>query len=255
MTKLLAGKIAIITGTSNGIGKAAALLFLKEGCRVHGFDCDSARGKEMERDMQMQGYPFTFHEVNLLERSQIEKAVENCMRSDGRIDILFNNAGVSYVSPIELTEQRIFETTMGVNFEAVYYLCQLIYPQMKERGSGVILNTASELAFVAQPGFTAYCASKGAVLSFTRALALEAAQCGVRVNAICPGPIETSMLLAEFDNAENPVEERSSAEQTIPLGRFGKPEEIAEVALFLVSEKASFVQGAAWMVDGGKTVW
>ena len=254
MTKLLADKVAIITGTSNGIGKAAALLFLKEGCRVHGFDRDSKSGQEMVLDMQKQGYPFTFHEVNLLERAEIAQAVDNCMLIEGRIDILFNNAGVSYVSSIELTVQHIIDTTMGVNFEAVYYLCQLVYPHMKGRGTGVILNTASELAFVAQPGFTAYCASKGAVLSFTRALALEAAPYGIRVNAICPGPIETPMLLAEFDTAEDPIQERISAEQTVPLGRFGKPEEIAEVAAFLVSEKASFVHGAAWLVDGGKTV-
>lgn len=255
MEKSLAGKVAIITGTSSGIGKAAALRFLEEGCRVYGFDRDSERGQEMELELRTKDCPFIFHEVNLLDRSQIRQAVDNCMLREGRIDILFNNAGVSFVRPIEITEQQILETTMGVNFEATYHLCQLVYPQMKQRGAGVILNTASELAFVAQPGFSAYCASKGAVLAFTRSLALEAAPHGVRVNALCPGPVETPMLLAEFETGKDPQGERRGAELTIPLGRLGKPEEIAEVAVFLVSDRASFVHGAAWLVDGGKTIW
>jgi len=255
MEKSLTGKVAIITGTSSGIGKASALRFLEEGCRVYGFDRDRERGQEMELELRTKNYPFIFHEVDLLDRPQIKQAFDTCMLREGRIDILFNNAGVSFVRPIEMTEQQILETTMGVNFEATYHLCQLVYPQMKQRGAGVILNTASELAFVAQPGFSAYCASKGAVLAFTRSLALEAAPHGVRVNALCPGPVETPMLLAEFKTGKDPQGERRGAELTIPLGRLGKPAEIAEVAVFLVSNRASFVHGAAWLVDGGKTIW
>lgn len=255
MELLLAGKIAIITGTSSGIGQAAVQKFLEEGCRVHGFDLNGERGHKMEHEASAHGQSFTFHQVDLLDHAQIEAAVNDCLLQEGHLDILFNNAGVSFVCPIEEMQQNILEITMGVNFGAAYHLCQLVYPHMKARGEGVILNTVSEMAFVGQPGFSAYCASKGAVLAFTRALALESATYGVRVNAICPGPVETPMLMAEFASAENPAAEKQAAQLTIPMGRLGKPQEIAEVAAFLVSSRASFVHGAAWLVDGGKTVW
>lgn len=255
MELLLAGKIAIITGTSSGIGQAAVQKFLEEGCRVHGFDVDVERGAVMAVEAAARGWSFTFHQVDLLDHAQIEAAVNECLLQEGQLDILFNNAGVSFVCPIEHMKQDTLEITMGVNFGAAYHLCQLVYPHMKARGEGVILNTVSEMAFVGQPGFTAYCASKGAVLAFTRALALESASYGVRVNAICPGPVETPMLMAEFASAENPAAEKQAAQLTIPMGRLGKPEEIAEVAVFLVSDRASFVHGAAWLVDGGKTAW
>lgn len=255
MELLLAGKIAIITGTSSGIGQAAVQKFLEEGCRVHGFDQDGDRGRAMELESAATGRPFIFHQVDLLDHAQIATAVNECLLQEGHLDILLNNAGVSFVRPMELMQQDILDITMGVNFEAAYHLCQLVYPHMKARGEGVILNTVSEMAFVGQPGFTAYCASKGAVLAFTRALALEAASHGVRVNALCPGPVETPMLVAEFASAADPAAEKQAAQLTIPMGRLGKPQEIAEVAVFLVSDRASFVHGAAWLVDGGKTAW
>jgi NAD(P)-dependent dehydrogenase (short-subunit alcohol dehydrogenase family) len=253
-TRLLEGKVAIITGTSSGIGAAAARLFLEEGARVHGIDRDSEPGRRLEEEARQRGAAFTFHCADLLRRDELRRAVDECLEADAEIDVLFNNAGISHVTPFEESDGPVLETTLGVNFLAAWRLAQCLVPRMKARGQGVILNTLSELAFVGQPGFTAYCASKGALLGLTRALALELAPHGVRVNALCPGPIDTAMLRAEFDTAPDSGDQRAEAERSIPLGRLGQPEEIAQVAAFLASDRASFVHGAAWMVDGGKTV-
>ena len=182
------------------------------------------------------------------------ETVQACNQSFGRIDILYNNAGISVVEPFLDTSSASVEQLLAVNFLSVFYLCQQVIPQMQQQGEGVIINTASELAIVAQPLYAAYCASKGAVLSFTRALALEYAQDNIRINALCPGPVETPMLQKEFDVDSDPKIARSKTVTTMPIGRLGRPEEIAQVALFLASEAPQLMQGAALVVDGAKTI-
>jgi NAD(P)-dependent dehydrogenase (short-subunit alcohol dehydrogenase family) len=145
-------------------------------------------------------------------------------------------------------------TLGGGEFQLCFFLCQGVLPVMQQQGGGVIINTASELAIVAQPLYAAYCATKGAVLSLTRALALEYAQANIRINALCPGPIDTPMLQQEFDLADNPDQAKAEGTATMPIGRLGRPEEIAQVALFLASEAPGLMQGAALVVDGGKTI-
>lgn len=250
----LVGLTALVTGTSSGIGQAIAKLFAVNGAKVYGADIDAEEGKVMEAELSGSAGSFIFREVNLLDGLSIGRWVEWVRSKESRIDILCNVAGISKVASIEATDEKLLLDTLGVNFLASYRLCKLVVPIMKEQKKGVVINVASELALVAQPDFTAYCASKGAVVSFSRSLALEVALDGIRVNILCPGPVETPMLNAEFEHFSDPKASRNEAVSTIPLGRLGTPDEIAKVALFLSTDDASFIQGASIMVDGGKTL-
>lgn len=247
-------KVAIITGIGSGIGKAAAKLFCERGAIVFGVDRVIAAGEALAAEMVAQEHQFTFHAADLSIPEECAEAIEACWRAFGRIDILYNNAGISAVVPFEQTDRATVEQIMAVNFMSVFYLCQQAIPKMQQQGHGVIINTASELAIVAQPLYAAYCASKGAVLSLTRALALEYAQANIRINALCPGPIDTPMLQQEFDVDSNPSQARDQGIATMPIGRLGTPEEIAQVALFLAADAPALMQGAAIVVDGAKTI-
>ena len=211
----LDNKVALITGVGSGIGKAAALLFAQAGAVVFGVDRDEAAGQTLTSMLSSQ--TFRFFKADLSTDASCFQTVQLCCAAYGHIDVLYNNAGISPVG-------------------------------------GVIINTASELAIVAQPLYAAYCASKGAVLSLTRALALEYAQDNIRINALCPGPIDTPMLQQEFDQSDDPIQSRTAGIATMPIGRLGKPEEIAQVALFLASDAPSLMQGASIVVDGAKTI-
>ena len=248
----LTGKVALITGVGSGIGQAAAHLFTQEGAAVFGVDANAQAGQALQT--QLAQSQFQFFEADLATEAACVETVQACYKSFGRIDILYNNAGISVVEPFLDTSSASVEQLLAVNFFSVFYLCQQVIPQMQQQGEGVIINTASELAIVAQPLYAAYCASKGAVLAFTRALALEYAQDNIRINALCPGPVETPMLQKEFDVDSDPKIARSKTVTTMPIGRLGKPKEIAQVALFLASEAPQLMQGAALVVDGAKTI-
>ncbi|WP_013322741.1 SDR family NAD(P)-dependent oxidoreductase [Gloeothece verrucosa] len=247
-------KVALITGVSSGIGAAAAKLFAAEGAAVFGVDCHTEAGEALEEELRQLGLSFHFFACDVANSSAARDIVSNCGQTYGRVDILYNNAGISTVEAFTSVSQSSLERIMAVNFMATFYLCQQVIPVMKQQGGGVIINTASELAFVAQPLFTAYCASKGAVLAFTRSLALEYAADNIRINALCPGPIDTPMLNAEFNADSDPVKARTESIATIPIGRLGRPEEIAQVALFLASDAPQLMHGASLLVDGGKTI-
>lgn len=249
----LDGKVALITGVASGIGRAAAKLFVEAGAVVFGVDVDAPAGNRLTQELPEQN--FLFWAADLSTQSAAIATVEQCYQTCGRIDVLYNNAGVSTVEAFTEITAASVEKTLAVNFLAVFYLCQQVIPLMQRQGSGVIINTASELAVVAQPLFTAYCASKGAVLSFTRSLALEYARDNIRINALCPGPIDTQMLNAEFATEANPTQARAESIASVPIGRLGQPEEIAQVALFLASAAPPLMHGAALLVDGGKTIF
>ncbi|MEW6268186.1 MAG: SDR family oxidoreductase [Thermodesulfobacteriota bacterium] len=246
----LAGRRVVVTGTSGGIGGAIARLFCAEGALVHGLDrspaapraaCDAPRG-----DLRA-------HAVDLRDAAATARVVDDVVAELGGVDVLVNVAAILPFRFLDETDDATLDDVMAVNFVAVYRLCRRLYPAMRARRSGAIVNVASELALVGLPGYSAYCASKGAVLAFTRALALEAAPHGVRVNALCPGPTDTLMMAAELAAAPSPDEARAAMLASVPLGRLAHPEEIARAALFLASERTSFVQGATVVVDGGRT--
>jgi NAD(P)-dependent dehydrogenase (short-subunit alcohol dehydrogenase family) len=250
----LQNKVAMITGIGSGIGRAAAKLFCEQGASVFGVDRHVSAGESLAADLGAQTYQFEFYAADLSTLAGCTQAVEACCRTYNQIDILYNNAGISAVLPFEETDRITLEQIMAVNFMSVFYLCQQVIPVMKRQGGGVIINTASELAIVAQPRYAAYCASKGAVLSLTRALALEYAQANIRINALCPGPIDTPMLQQEFDIEADPLQAKAQGIATMPIGRLGLPEEIAQVALFLAADAPALMQGSAIVVDGAKTI-
>jgi NAD(P)-dependent dehydrogenase (short-subunit alcohol dehydrogenase family) len=244
-------KVALITGVGSGIGLAAARLFCEAGATVFGID----RAHSDTAIAQDYTDRFHFYQADLSQEQDCIQAVKQCIQQCDRLDILYNNAGISVISPFVETRTAILMNIMAVNFQSVYWLCQQALPIMQAQGGGVIINTASELAVVAQPLYAAYCASKGAVLSLTRALALEYAQDNIRINALCPGPIDTPMLQQEFDSTDLPEQAKAAGVATMPIGRLGQPEEIARVALFLASDAPVLLQGATLVVDGGKTIF
>jgi NAD(P)-dependent dehydrogenase (short-subunit alcohol dehydrogenase family) len=250
----LDGKVALITGIGSGIGRAAARLFCEAGATVFGVDHHHDSGVSVAEELADWGDRFHFYQADLSQEAECIQVVEQCILQCDRLDILYNNAGISVIAPFTETHIATLTEIMAVNFQAVYLLCQQALPIMQTQGDGVIINTASELAIVAQPLYAAYCASKGAVLSLTRALALEYAQDNIRINALCPGPIDTPMLQQEFDQAESPDQAKAAGIATMPIGRLGHPEEIAQVALYLASEAPALLHGASLVVDGAKTI-
>jgi len=253
--KRLAGKIALITGIGSGIGQAAARLFCEQGAIVCGIDRHLETGVALAQELQAKNQSFEFYPADLSTTTACAQVVAQCYATYGQIDILYNNAGISTVKSFLETDPATLESILAINFMSVFYLCQQVIPKMQQQGGGVIINTASELAIVAQPLYTAYCASKGAVLSFTRALALEYAKANIRINTLCPGPIATPMLQQEFELSANPLKAEEQGVATMPIGRFGQPEEVAQVALFLASDAPALIQGASLVVDGGKTIF
>ncbi len=245
-------KVALITGVGSGIGRAAAALFTAQGATVFGVDCNAEAGETLAAELQER---FHFFAADLSTEAACIQAVNQCCAVYERIDVLYNNAGISVVKPFTQTDSATLERILAVNFMSVFYLCQQAIPKMQQQGGGVVINTASELALVAQPLYTAYCASKGAVLSLTRALALEYAKDNIQINALCPGPVETPMLEMEFTLDADPAKAKAESFATMPIGRLGKPEEIAQVALFLASDAPALMHGASVVVDGGKTIF
>jgi 3-oxoacyl-[acyl-carrier protein] reductase len=247
-------KICIVTGAGSGIGRATALLFAREGATVVAVDLSGQEAAKTQGLIEQQGGICQVAEVDVSCEHAVANLVQSTVEQFGQLDVLHNNAGVSLLKPITETTEADIDWLLGVNLKGVVFGCKYAIPQMVKQGGGSIINTGSELAIVGQPLYSVYCASKGAVLALTRALAVEWAAQGVRINAVCPGPVKTPMLQAEFDRADDPSAEELAAIQTIPAGRLGTPEDIACVVLFLASEDAQFVHGAAIMIDGAKTV-
>ncbi len=249
----LKNKIALVTGAGSGIGRATARCFAAEGATVIATDINEAEVLITQELVSRVGKCQVLT-VDVSQEQQVRKAIAHTVDMFGRLDIMHNNAGISIVKPITETTEADLDRLVGINFKGVFFGCKHAIAQMVKQEAGVIINTASELGVVGQPLFSAYCGTKGAVIALSRALSVEWVDRGIRVNALCPGPVNTQMLQTEFSLANNPQAEAKAAVASIPAGRLGTPEEIAKVALFLASDDAQFVHGAAIMVDGGKTI-
>ncbi|MEM8612665.1 MAG: SDR family NAD(P)-dependent oxidoreductase [Cyanobacteria bacterium P01_H01_bin.105] len=250
----LNGKVSLITGAGSGIGRATAECFAQEGAIVVAVDVNADAAQAVQELIEAAGGKCLSLGVDVSDEEQVIDAIATTVRTFGRLDILFNNAGISILKPIIKLTEADLDKLLGVNLKGVFFGCKHGIMQMQTQGGGIIINTASELGLVGQPLYSAYCATKGGVLALTRALATEWSAQNIRVNAICPGPIDTPMIHAEFNAGSDPVTEEKAVVSTIPAGRLGKPNDIARVALFLATSDADFVHGAAIVADGGKTI-
>lgn len=248
----LDGKVAVITGAGSGIGRAAANLFASVGAQVVVADVLGDHAEAVVSEIAANGGAATTSVVDVSDERQVEAMVRTAVDAYGRLDVLFNNAGIFPEDDGGLldTPPATWQKVMDVNLLGVWLGCRAAVPVMLESGGGSIVNVASFVALMgAATAQLAYTASKGAVLSMTREVAVEYARRGIRANSICPGPIETPLL---EELLADPVR-RQRRLVHIPMGRFGRADEIARAALFLASDDSSFVTGSALVVDGGIT--
>jgi len=244
----LDNKVALITGGGSGIGRQSALLFAKEGAKVAVVDLDEKSGRETASMIK----DAIFVRADVSAARDCQQMVEAAEKAFGKLNVLFNNAGIMLAKDDDAisTEEAVWDQTLDVNAKGVFLGCKYGIPALRRAGGGSIINTAS---FVARVGAAtpqiAYTASKGAVLSMTRELAIIHAREKIRVNALCPGPLKTELLM-KFLNTEAKLNRRLVH---LPMGRFGEAEEIARAALFLACDESSYITGSEFMVDGGLT--
>ena len=250
----LAGRSAVITGASSGIGRASALRFAREGARLLIASHQDVPSRELVREIEAGGGTAAFEHTDVSRRAETERAIDACVTRYGGIDILFCNAGITLPKLLTDSSDDEIERVLSVNLLALMHAARYAIPIMlaQPRG-GTILFTASKTGLVAQTDSPVYCASKGAVVMLARALALDYASRGIRVNALCPGIIDTPMLQEFAASRPDPAAAWQSYERTQPMLRLGTAEECADAALWLVSDESSFVTGVALPVDGGFT--
>ena len=246
----LEGKVCVITGAGGGMGRDAAILFTQEGAKV----CAADVNGDAARDTEAQAGGDTFaHQVDVADEASVAEMMRATAERFGGIDVLYNNAGISPsddASVLDTTTQA-WDRVQAVNTKGVFLCCKHGIPYLLERGGGSVINVASFVAIVgAATSQISYTASKGAVLSMTRELAVQFARDNIRVNALCPGPVETPLLLAIFGDDPAALERRRTH---WPTGRLAKPREVVNGALFLASDDSSYVNGSTFLVDGGLT--
>ncbi|MCY4622089.1 MAG: SDR family NAD(P)-dependent oxidoreductase [bacterium] len=251
----LQGRAALITGAGSGIGRATAELFAGEGAGVAILDRDGRAAESAASDISAVGgeaYPVV---ADVSSADEVARAVARAARFLGRLDIVYNNAGVGSTGSVADITEEDWDLCFAVNVKGTYLTSQAAIPHLEAAGGGSIINQASVAALVGIPGFSAYSAAKGAVVSLTRAMALDLAPMGIRVNALCPGTVYTPLMEPLMRERGGGSVERGLeiTAAKYPIGRIGTPMEIAQAALFLASDDASFVTGAAFTVDGGMT--
>ena len=250
----LTGKVAVITGAGSGIGRAAALLFAREGARVVAVDRDEESASQVTEDVRATGGHAISFRADVASQKDAQAVIDKTMAEYGKVNVLFNNAAVaSYTSLLDTDETEI-DRVFGTNVKSVFFLSQAAIPHMKGQGSGSIINSSSITGIVGAPGMAAYASSKGAIITLTRTMALEHAEDGIRVNCICPASVDTEMLRQAFERAPDPAVARAQNIKRHPLGRLATPEDVAYFALFLASDESSFVTGGTHVIDGGASL-
>jgi meso-butanediol dehydrogenase / (S,S)-butanediol dehydrogenase / diacetyl reductase len=246
----LQGKVAIITGATDGIGKATALKFAAEGAKVIMVGRDEARGRSAEAEVKKLGEAI-YLKADVSDSSQVKRFIEETIKGYARIDVLVNNAGIVHAGTILTTSEEKWDEIIDINLKGVFLCCKFAIPHMQRNGGGVIVNMGSINSMMAMENEAVYDTSKGGVLMLTKAIALDFAKSNIRANCILPGAVESTMLNASLNAASDPAKAREWTIERHPVRRFGRPEEIAEVALFLAADAPSFMTGATIPVDGG----
>ena len=254
----LADKVAIITGAASGIGRASAVMFAKEGAKVVVADVDDAGGEETVAIIGSSGGVAIFVHTDVSAASEVNNLIRKSIDEFGKIDVLFNNAGIVLGGiEVENNDESSWERTFAINAKSVFLAAKYAIPHMKKAGSGVIINNASDWGLVGGRGAVAYCTSKGAVIQMTRAMALDHALENIRINAVCPGDTYVKRWSEEGyyqgSGAVGAEIAREESGKTIPMGRVGEAEEIANAVLFLASDAAAYITGTTLVVDGGNT--
>lgn len=253
----LSGRVAIITGATSGIGKATALLFAEEGADIVITGRRAELGQRVSDEIRQKGVRCVFVQADHAQAEACSHVVERTLAEFGRIDILFNNAGIVTKGTAETTEDDIWNETLAINVTAVWRMNKLVIPHMKKQGGGVIVNNGSDWSVVGGKNAFPYIVSKGAIGMMTKAMALDFARDNIRVNAVCPGDTFVDRWIEKgYFEYSDPVSLEQAIKDSsayIPMGRFGKPEEIAKAVLFLASDDSSFMTGHLLLVDGGNT--
>lgn len=252
MSARLENKVALITGGASGIGLESARLFSREGARVVVVDVNDDAGQAAVEELRAAGGEAVYVHADVAEAAGSAAMIEAAEGAFGRLDVLFNNAGISHAGDGDATAtaEEVWDLTMRINLKGVFLGCKHGIPALRRAGGGSIINTASFVAILgAATPQVAYTASKGGVLAMTRELATIHAREKIRVNALCPGPVRTELLMKILDTEEK----RQRRLVHVPIGRFAEAREIAQAALFLASDESSYVTGATFLVDGGIT--
>ena len=249
----LKDRVAIVTGAASGIGRASAIAFAREGARVVVADTNEKGGKETTAAIQAEGHDAFFARVDVTREAEIEQMIGETVDRWGQIDILFNNAGVVLVKPIELMSEAEWDRVMAINVKAAFLAIKHVIPHMRRAGKGAILNTGSIASLSGQVGTPVYSASKGAIALLTKSLALDLGRDRIRVNCICPGITDTPMLREHMgDGSEGDARIRARLSR-VPAGEILSPEDVARAAVYLVSDDSEGVTGILHVVDGGLT--
>jgi len=249
----LASKVAVITGGASGMGRDTANLFVREGASVVIGDVDEQAGLSAATEIGKAGGRIVFERCNVAVEADVAVLVRRAEREFGRLDIFFNNAGVEQpLTPSDQLDVALFERVIDINLKGTFLGCKYALQSFLRTGGGVIVNNSSVSAYANVGGNLSYAASKGAIMSLTRVLAIEYAQRNIRVNAICPGVIDTGMNRRNLDLADDPEQLTRKWITATPMGRMGTGNEIAESVLYLASDQSSFVTGIGLLIDGGR---
>ena len=249
----LEGKVAIVTGAASGIGRASAVRFAREGARVLTTDLDTPHSEVARRAVEDAGGAAVAFAGDLSRPGIAEAFCSAAWEGFGRVDVLLPAAAVSSLETVEASaaDAADFDRVWATNVRGAWLLVRAVIPHLRAAGGGSVITLSSITGIVGAPGMAAYATTKGALLTLTRTLALEVAEAGIRVNAICPASIDTPMLHAAFARQTDPAEARRRNVQRHPLGRLGTPEDVANLALFLASDEAAFITGGTHVIDGG----
>jgi NAD(P)-dependent dehydrogenase (short-subunit alcohol dehydrogenase family) len=249
----LNNKCAIVTGGASGIGLATAQLLADEGAAVVIADINAEQGKQAEAQIQSAGGKAVFVQCNVARSTDCQRVVQTAVEKFGRLDIVFNNAGIIRRTDVIGISEEDWDLVMAVNVKSIYLMCKFAIPEIAKQGGGAIVNTGSGWGIKGGRNAISYCASKGAVVNMTRALAIDHGPQNIRVNCICPGDTDTPMLRNEAKQLGQAEDKFMADAAERPLNRYAQPREIAESVLYLVSDAASYVTGAILAVDGGGT--